>query len=45
MMKDRSGEAHAVHYLELAGDSTQRPWFQTFVDGRGYVDFGEKHGL
>lgn len=34
-----SGPAHAALYLELANDPKQRPWQQTFVKDKGYVEF------
>jgi hypothetical protein len=34
-----SGEAHAKMYKELAESKTQGPWLQTFVKGKGYVNF------
>ncbi|KAI0599270.1 putative short chain type dehydrogenase [Biscogniauxia sp. FL1348] len=37
-----SGKAHADVYLELAKDPAQRPWQQTFVAGKGYVEFAKK---
>lgn len=35
------GEAHAMHYVELAEGKTQGPWQQTFVKGVGYKSFAE----
>ncbi|KAH8889026.1 NAD(P)-binding protein [Thozetella sp. PMI_491] len=43
-MLARDGEAHAEHYLSLINEAKQGPWLQTFVKGKGYVDFEEKHG-
>ncbi|KIW20278.1 hypothetical protein PV08_00853 [Exophiala spinifera] len=34
-----SGPAHADQYLKLAQDPKQGPWLQTFVEGKGYVEF------
>jgi len=39
------GEAHAELYMDLVKHKEQRPWLQTFVKGKGYVDFKEAHGL
>lgn len=36
---DLNGDAHADLYLQLAPDSEQKSWLQTFVKGRGYVKF------
>ncbi|KAJ3006450.1 hypothetical protein HKX48_000117 [Thoreauomyces humboldtii] len=36
---DRDGDAHASLYVDLAADPKQRVWWQTFVKGRGYVEF------
>ena len=36
-----SGEASATVMLGLVDDPVQRAWYHTFVEGRGYVDFGE----
>lgn len=33
------GPAHGELYTELAEESTQRPWQQTFVKGIGYKEF------
>jgi len=33
------GEAHAVHYLQLAESESQGPWQQTFVKEIGYKSF------
>jgi hypothetical protein len=33
------GDAHAELYWDLAQDSNQREWMQTFVKDKGYVDF------
>ncbi|CRG92701.1 hypothetical protein PISL3812_09767 [Talaromyces islandicus] len=37
--KGISGEAHAQIYKKLSEGSTQGPWLQTFVPGKGYVAF------
>lgn len=34
-----NGDAHAEEYWKLAEAKEQGPWLQTFVKGRGYVDF------
>ena len=34
-----NGDAHADLYLQLATDSEQKSWLQTFVKGQGYVKF------
>ena len=33
------GDAHAQVYLQLSEDTKQSHWLQTFVKGKGYVDF------
>ncbi|KAI1097743.1 NAD(P)-binding protein [Jackrogersella minutella] len=40
-----SGPAHAAIYIDLAKDAKQRPWNQTFVYGKGYVEFPRKEFL
>ena len=35
------GAAHADLFFDLAEDSKQRPWQQTFVAGEGYKDFAK----
>lgn len=37
-----SGPAHAELYLSLAKSPEQGPWQQTFVEGKGYVEFARK---
>lgn len=37
--RDVSGPAHAEHFLTLAESKESLPWLQTFVGGKGYVDF------
>ena len=37
-----SGEAAGEYYFELAQKKAQGPWLQTYVDGKGYVDFDER---
>jgi hypothetical protein len=39
VMTEIHGEAHAQFYKELVAEKEQRPWMQTFVRRRGYVDF------
>ncbi|CRG91251.1 hypothetical protein PISL3812_08299 [Talaromyces islandicus] len=34
-----NGPAHAEHYLSMVKDPKQGPWQQTFVEGKGYVEF------
>ncbi|KAJ4369762.1 Short chain dehydrogenase/reductase dmxR12 [Neocucurbitaria cava] len=34
-----SGQAHGEFYLHLAQGETQGPWLQTFVKGKGYIEF------
>ena len=36
---DLNGEAHGEHYVQLAEDTSQGPWQQTFVKGVGYKKF------
>jgi hypothetical protein len=36
---DVNGPAHADFYYELASKQEQGPWHETFVAGKGYVDF------
>lgn len=33
------GDAHAQHYLTLARDPKQGPWYSTFTKEKGYVKF------
>lgn len=33
------GDAHGKHYVELSEGTTQGPWQQTFVPGKGYQKF------
>ena len=42
MLTGLSGEAHGKLYLELAQDPEQRPWLQTFVKDKGYVEFARE---
>ncbi|KAI1205173.1 NAD(P)-binding protein [Annulohypoxylon truncatum] len=39
MLTDLNGPGHAQHFLNLVKDGKQRPWDQTFVTGKGYVEF------
>ena len=40
---DRSGEAHAEHFINLVDGESQGPWLQTFVKDKGYKAFNEIH--
>ncbi|KAI1441552.1 NAD(P)-binding protein [Annulohypoxylon stygium] len=42
---DLSGSGHATLFLDLVKDAKQRPWDQTFVTGKGYVEFPVKEFL
>ena len=37
------GDAHRQLYVELAEEAKQLHWLQTFVKGKGYVDFSWQH--
>ncbi|KAI2466452.1 NAD(P)-binding protein [Annulohypoxylon bovei var. microspora] len=39
---DLSGVGHANLFLDLVKDGKQRPWDQTFVAGKGYVEFPQE---
>lgn len=45
MYNGPNGAAHAALYLDLAQDSTQRHWLQTFVAGKGYKKFDRPDAL
>ncbi|KAI1418398.1 NAD(P)-binding protein [Hypoxylon sp. FL1857] len=42
---DLDGPAHAEHFLHLVKDAKQGPWDQTFVKGKGYVEFPRQEFL